>query len=55
MVDMATQQTNVESRARGIGIVWQQRVVKGLIYFSLAALSVLFLMPLVWMFLTSSC
>ncbi len=53
MVDITATQTNVDVRGARMGVAWQRRLSKVLIYGAVFVLSILFIMPLVWMFLTS--
>ena len=53
MAQMATDQTKIHGQSTSVGIPWQRRLSQVLIYVALAFLSVLFLMPLIWMVLTS--
>lgn len=53
MTGMAFEQTKRVPKRSSLGIIWQQRIIRLVIYALLIILSILFLVPLFWMFTTS--
>jgi ABC-type glycerol-3-phosphate transport system permease component len=50
---MSVTKMQARQTRRGLGKTWRTRIGKGLTYFALASLSLIFIIPLIWMFLAS--